>query len=98
MYVIDSEDNIIIGTRTRGFTENGKGFPHPTLVGGKNPQVQGAGIIEIRGGKIYKIDNASGHFQPGVESLERTEKIFHEKIPSKYFSNDFEGFKTYDNK
>ena len=98
MYIIDSEDNIIIGTRTRGFTENGKGFPHPTLVGGKNPQVQGAGIIEIRGGKIYRIDNASGHFQPGAESLKRTEKIFHDKIPNKYFSNDFEGFKTYDSK
>ena len=98
MYIIDSEDNIIIGTRTRGFTENGKGFPHPTLVGGKNPQVQGAGIIEIRGGKIYRIDNASGHFQPGAESLKRTEKIFHDKIPNKYFSNDFEGFKIYDSK
>ena len=63
----------------------------------KNPQVQGAGIVEIRGGKIYRVDNASGHFQPGTESLKRTEEVFREKIPEKYFSNGFEGFQTYDN-
>ena len=80
-----------------GYLEK-EAYPYPTLLDRKNPQVQGAGIIEIRGGKIYKIDNASGHFQPGTESLKRTEEVFREKIPSKYFSNDFEGFKTYDNK
>lgn len=26
-------------------------MPHPTLIGGTNPTVQGAGIVEIRGGK-----------------------------------------------
>ena len=80
-----------------GYLEK-EAYPYPTLLDRKNPQVQGAGIIEIRGGKIYKIDNASGHFQPGTESLKRTEEVFREKIPSKYFSNDFEGFKIYDSK
>ena len=98
MYAIDANNNIIIGNRVTNQVVKKHGLPHPTLLGGKNPQVQGAGIIEIRGGKIYKIDNASGHFQPGTESLKRTEEVFHEKIPSKYFSNGFEGFKTYDNK
>ena len=92
MYTIDTNNNIIIGNRVTNQVVKKYGLPHLTLLGGKNPQVQGAGIIEIRGGKIYKIDNASGHFQAG------TEEVFREKIPSKYFSNDFEGFKTYDNK
>ena len=97
MYIIDTNNNIIIGNRVTNQVVKKYGLPHPTLLGGENPQVQGAGIIEIRGGKIYRVDNASGHFQPGTESLKRTEEVFREKIPEKYFSNGFEGFQTYDN-
>ena len=39
-------------------------MPHPTLVGGANPQVRAAGIVDIRGGRIYSADNTSGHFKP----------------------------------
>ena len=39
-YVIDMDDNIIVGKR------NGNGR-------GKDPKVKMAGLIEIRGGKIY---------------------------------------------
>lgn len=64
MYVIDTKDNFIIGTR------NGSSrMPHLTLIGGINPEVKTAGIIEFRGGKIYSIDNASGHFKPKIDSL-----------------------------
>ena len=63
MYVVDTNGNIIIGSRA------GQHMPHPTLVGGQNPSVQGAGIIDIRGGKIFSIDNASGHFKPDASSL-----------------------------
>lgn len=70
MYVVDMDGNIIIGTR------GGQRMPHPTLVGGSNPQVQVAGIVEIRGGKIYSINNASGHFKPNVESLGIAEDAF----------------------
>ena len=46
MYVADMDGNIIIDTR------GGQRMLHPTLVGGSNLQVQAAGMIEIRGGKI----------------------------------------------
>ena len=51
-------------------------MPHPTLIGGENPQVQAAGIVEIRGGQIYKVDNASGHYKPSNESLKVAEEAF----------------------
>ncbi|KFK92338.1 MULTISPECIES: hypothetical protein [unclassified Serratia (in: enterobacteria)] len=64
------------------------------LFGGKNPQVLGAGIVEIRGGKIYSVDNASSHFKPGTGSLEAAKDAFG-KIPDNYFSKDFKGYKPY---
>jgi hypothetical protein len=70
MYVIDQEGSIVIGTRS------GQRMPHPTLIRGKNPQVLGAGIVDIRGGKIYSVDNASGHPKPGAGSLEAARDAF----------------------
>ncbi|ELY2498644.1 hypothetical protein SMB59_004172 [Cronobacter muytjensii] len=89
MYVFDKTDNIIIGTRS------GQTMPHPTLIGGKDLQVIGAGIVEIRGVEIYSVDNASGHFKPGAGSIGVAKDAFI-KIPSQYFSKDFQGYKPYD--
>ncbi|VEJ55664.1 hemagglutinin repeat-containing protein [Pragia fontium] len=89
MYVVDQKGNVIIGTRS------GERMPHPTLIGGKDPQVLGAGIVEIRAGKIYSIDNASGHYKPGAEALSAAKDAFG-KLPEKYFSKDFQGYKPYD--
>ncbi len=88
MYVVDMDGNIIIGTR------GGQRMPHPTLVGGGNPQVQAAGIVEIRGGKIYSINNASGHFKPSVESLGIAEDAF-SNLQQNIFSQDFQGYLPY---
>jgi hypothetical protein len=88
MYVIDEKGNIIIGNRNKAY------YPHPTLIGGENPQVQSAGMVEIRGGKIYKIDNASGHFKPGEGSIDISKKFF-EQLPEKVFSKDFKGYEDY---
>ncbi len=88
MYVVDMDGNIIIGTR------GGQRMPHPTLVGGSNPQVQAAGMVEIRGGKIYSINNASGHFKPGNECLGIVEDTF-SNLPQKVFSKDFQGYLPY---
>jgi hypothetical protein len=88
MYVIDSKGNIIIGTRA------GQKMPHPTLIGGKNPQVQGAGIVDIRGGQIYSIDNYSGHFKPNASSLEAMQNAFG-KYPKSTFHKRFQGYKIY---
>lgn len=53
--------------------------------------VRGAGIIDIRGGKIYSIDNASGHFKPDKISLSSVQYAF-EKLPSAVFHRDFQGY------
>lgn len=97
MYVVDDAENIIIGTRARnvpGF-EQFNGLPHPTLVGGSGPKVRAAGIIDIRGGRIYSIDNASGHFRPGAGSLEAAERAFR-KLPDRVFDKNFQGFLPFD--
>lgn len=88
MYVVDMNGNIVIGTRA------GQRMPHPTLVGGVNPQVQAAGIVEIRAGKIYKIDNASGHFKPSKDSLQAAQNAF-SQLPSSAFSPKFQGYVPY---
>lgn len=88
MYVVDMDGNIIIGTR------GGQRMPHPTLVGGSNPQVQAAGMIEVRGGKIYSINNASGHFKPSSACLNVAKEKFTE-LPNNIFSKNFQGFLPY---
>ncbi|MNI93901.1 hypothetical protein D3C73_1519210 [compost metagenome] len=89
MYAVDTHGNIIIGTRAD------KRMPHPTLIGGENPHVQAAGIVEIRGGQIYKVDNASGHYKPSNESLKTPEEAF-SKLPTSAFSSKFQGYIPFD--
>ena len=91
-YAIDMQGNIIIGKRN-GNGRDGIATPHPTLIGGKNPEVQVAGILDIRGGKIYSYDNQSGHFKPNAKSLEAADKAFG-KLPRKLFHKDFKGGKN----
>ncbi|QDV51351.1 Calx-beta domain protein [Gimesia fumaroli] len=88
MYVIDDAGNITIGTRA------GQRMPHPTLIGGANPQVRGAGIVDIRGGRIFSVDNVSGHFKPGAGSLDAARKAFG-KLPDSAFHRNFEGYLPY---
>lgn len=88
MYVIDQDGSIIIGSR------GGQRMPHPTLIGGENPQALGAGIVDIRGGKIYSVDNASGHFKPGAGSLDAARDAFG-NLPSNVFHKNFQGYLPY---
>lgn len=90
MYVVDMDGNITFGGR------GGQHMPHPTLIGGENPQVQAAGMMKVQGGKIIYVDNGSGHFKPGSGSLEAAEKAFQSALPQHAFGSKFEGFKTYD--
>jgi len=99
MYVVDANNNIIIGNRAIeqvSGVEAGKGLPHPTLIGGFEPKVQGAGIVTIQGGKIIKVDNASGYFRPDSSSLGKVEELFLNKVPDKYYDKKFEGFVPYE--
>ena len=99
MYVIDENDKLIIGTRAQhtDFSNPLGKAPHPTLIGGADPKVQAAGTVEFRGGKIYKVDNASGHYKPSAESLKKAEEIFKRDFPANSFDKDFKGFVEYGN-
>ena len=88
MYVIDGKNNIIIGTRA------GERMPHPTLIGGTNPRVQAAGIVEIRGNTIYSVNNASGHYKLPNSTLRISEKYF-SQLPQSAFSKNFQGYKSW---
>lgn len=88
--MLDTNGNMIVGKRVN--PNNGKGkAPHPTLIGGKNPKVQCAGMITFSKGKIIAVNNESGHFRPNIKSME---KVFDylKKLKSKrpdLFSNKF---------
>lgn len=88
MYVVDMNGNIVIGSRA------GQHMPHPTLIGGTNPTVRGAGIVEIRGGKIYSIDNSSGHFKPDSNCMPSVQNAFGQ-LPSNVFHKDFQGYSIF---
>lgn len=69
-------------------------MPHPTLIGGKDPQVLGAGMVDIRAGKIHSVNLESGHFKPTNASLNTVKEIFG-KLPSNIFDKNFKGYQPY---
>lgn len=69
-YVMDADGNIIFGKRSNP-NDGRKRAPHPTLIGGKDPQVQCAGIIVFKKGRILSVDNQSGHYRPDSKSLDK---------------------------
>ncbi len=69
-YVMNQNGDIIFGKRCNP-NDARKRSPHPTLIGGKDPQVQCAGIIKFHKGRILSIDNNSGHYKPNVKSLDK---------------------------
>jgi len=69
-YVMDKDGNIIVGKRCNP-NDGRKRSPHPTLIGGKDPQVQCAGMITFKKGKIASINNQSGHYRPNAASMKK---------------------------
>lgn len=67
-YVMDDKGNIIIGVRQNP-NDSSKRCPHPTLIGGKDPTVQCAGMITFSKGRISSVNTNSGHYRPNSESL-----------------------------
>lgn len=67
-YVLDLAGRLIAAKRVNP-NAAGKRAPHPTLIGGRNPCVQCAGMIEFQKGKILSVDTVSGHYKPAKESL-----------------------------
>ena len=76
-YVLDIAGNIIFGKRCNP-NDPKKRSPHPTLIGGKDPQVQCAGMIVFKKGRILTVDNQSGHFRPPKKSMEKVDTILQE--------------------
>ena len=74
MYVMNKKGEIIFGKRVNPNNSSGRS-PHPTLIGGKDPQAQCAGIINFKDGRIFRIDNQSGHFKPDIRSLGKIEEF-----------------------
>ena len=90
MYVLDTDGRIIFGKRRNPYNSNGRS-PHPTLIGGKDPVVQAAGIMNIMKGKIVSFDDQSGHYRPSSKSMDKVEAALR-KIYNKnhnLFSKDF---------
>ena len=83
MYVMNKKGEIIFGKRENPNNVVAR-VPHPTLIGGKNPQVQCAGIIRFKDGKIFSVNNQSGHYRPNILSLRKVEDFLqrlYEKNP-----------------
>lgn len=83
-YVMDQRGNIIFGKRANPNNPN-KRAPHPTLIGGKDPQVQCAGMITFHKGRILSVNDNSGHFKPNSKSLEKVDTALqklYEKNPN----------------
>ena len=72
-YVMDAKGDIIIGKRANP-NDGRKRAPHPTLIGGKDPQVQCAGMITFKKGRIVAVDTSSGHYRPNIQSLPKVQK------------------------
>lgn len=81
-YVMDTNGHIIIGKRCNPNNSKGRA-PHPTLIGGKNPEIQCAGIIHFHKGRIVSVDTDSGHFRPSSKSLEKVTDVL-DKLYAKH--------------
>jgi len=80
-YVITPDGDIITGRRN-GNGRDGLATPHPTLIGGKDPQVAMAGMLHIQGGKIAGYDSNSGHFKPNQKSMHVADEAFGKLNPT----------------
>lgn len=91
MYVVGTDGEVVLARRLGepgGAAGRATGMPHPTLLGGDKPVVLAAGEVEIRGGKIYNIDNQSGHFQPTRKAMRTSVKAFL-RLPPTAFHPEF---------
>jgi hypothetical protein len=91
-YVMDEDGNIIFGKRENPNNAS-KRAPHPTLIGGKDPKVQCAGMITFDKGRIVSVNNESGHYRPASKSLDKVYEALKkfQKAHPKAFSPNYKG-------
>lgn len=92
MYVINRDYEIIIAARSG----HQRDLPHPTLIGGDDPEVLSAGLVFFRDGRIVCVFiNASGHFKPNdLSSIEVSMAVF-SKLPTDAFHPEFLGYQIF---
>ncbi len=90
MYAINTQGVIYISTRPMDIHR-----PHPTLIGGTEPEALGAGLLKIQDGLIKEVDFGSGHFRPTPLALESVFRAF-SRLPESIFHVEFLGFSTND--
>ena len=86
MYVYDGKhDDLVVGIRSRYDHDH----PHPTLMGGVEPEVLVAGTIDLKleGETIMMsgIGIDSGHFKPQADSLECIMRYVHAEMNPRYY-------------
>jgi hypothetical protein len=94
-YILDENNNIIFAKRYNPNNSQSRA-PHPTLVGGKDPVVQCAGMIRFEKGRIAWYNNDNGHFRPNGKSLDKVDAAL-EKLRHKHpniFSKNYSGGKN----
>ena len=64
-------------------------YPHPTLIGGENPNVKCSGIVIFLDGKILEINNSSGHFKVPEPLLKKALVVFESQFPKSFFHSEF---------
>jgi hypothetical protein len=91
-FVVDTNHQLILGSAVYG--------PHPTLIGGYDPKVLGAGEAFFEQGLLVEVRyRNTGHFQTGKETKPEVEQAFDQSIPKEAISKRFRGFldKHYEN-
>src|SRR5579883_1439216 len=92
MYVITTSYHVVIGARSG----HQRDLPHPTLIGGDDPEVLSAGLVFFRNGRIVRIFiNASGHFKPNDMSSIEASLLAFSVLPAEAFHPQFEGFQVF---
>ena len=90
MYVLTRDGRIIFGERRNPYNSKGRS-PHPTLIGGKDPVVQAAGLMTITAGQIVSFNDQSGHFRPSSKSMDKVEDALRKLYNKNHnlFSDEF---------
>ena len=91
-YVVNENGNVVFGKRFNPNSSHSRA-PHPTLIGGKDPQVQCAGMIRIEKGRIVWYNNDSGHFRPNAKSLSTVDAAMEKlrKTHPEIFAKNYKG-------
>ena len=91
-YVVNENGDVVFGKRFNPNSSHSRA-PHPTLIGGKDPQVQCAGMIRIEKGRIVWYNNDSGHFRPNAKSLSTVDAAMEKlrKTHPEIFAKNYKG-------